>query len=397
MSKSLHTAILPSEEKGWDIWEGSGAAMTLSQSIGLEAKSPKINGSGRVYLPIADFLSRVEEVYKGDAQSEISAVKMALEVEMNVESQDVIGAYPIQVGSEKSHYMGVFLAEDHVKKEWKEAEFDLSARAYAGADDLLIWREHERWVFALYQGNEPIWFDVLGRGELAPQLGSLMSTLVFRLQMLGVSHAPSRARVEGDANLEECSRQLGLLTESFTRSAVMKPKATGLELIPGSVKNWKRQERNNRVKLGILALVSVLAIFAAGYLFYERQQIIEEIEESTAVIEKYEPIVAANNLHIEKWNELELIIAKDWPLEVFKRCVVSIPGKDQLIFEQFEVNPNFVMVRGKATKFDPANMLKSNLRRDSKLKKFKWNSATAVKTKGVFTFSYEGTLIKEEE
>lgn len=396
MSKSSNIVILPSAEQGWDIWEPSSSGMILSKSI-IDEKMPKLGNSNRVYLPIANFLSRVEEVYKADSETEISTVKMALEVEMNAVSQDVISTYTIQSGEQKNHYMGVYLSKDNLKKEWKEAEFDISARAYRGGDDLLIWREQGRWVFALYRGNIPIWFDVLGMGELSGQLQSVMTMLALRLQMLGVSHFPTRARVEGEVDLVECSHNLGIEVSTFTRSELLKPQEQALELVPFSVKKWKKQERNNRLKLAGLGLVCLFAILAAGYLFYERQKLVDEIEEYQTVIEKFEPVVSKNTMHLQKWGELERVIAKDWPLEVYKRCVLSIPGSKQIIFSQFEVDPNFVMVRGKATKFDPANMLKANLQKDKMLKKFKWKNAAPIKVKGIYNFTYEGTLRKEGE
>ena len=358
MSDSVNKWITPAEGDGWEVWETQKGKPVLSTVVSGK-KWPSLPKGAPVYLPVHGLLSRIEDVFRSQPEMELDVLKTNLEVEFpNVDPKHDLAGFEILKKGESVLYMGVALDDVEVAKEWIDSTFDVSARLYAGGDELLVWREQNRWVYALYKGDAVVWMDVLGGENLELQLSSLITLLEPRLMMLGIAHTPSAVLlVPGDqeVDLAACEEAIGLPVSQVSRESLMKPQSNALDLLPFEVRRGRKERKAAGIRLLVVLLVVLMALGGMGYLYMERKNLQEEIAYHQKIITENKPYMDSNKLTLSKWNELAPVVNEDWPLEVYLHCVSGIPKAKMVHLKTVKIDDNGVLFGGISKGHDPAS------------------------------------------
>lgn len=294
------------------------------------------------------------------------------------------------------------------------AAFDISARCLPlPAGDVAIWREIDRWVFAIGRPGQALYFQCLSGERLDDRSGNDIRLALTQLQIQGLlEEFPGRAVIwthnsVTDARAEEIesfSRGIGIEVVEEPKPAPVWPTPPS-KLLPADVRAERMAQKNKRNRNIAIAAGVVAYLGVVGYFFYNLREV------------QKEATIAKNNLaalgtdaeellvHEEKWEDLRPVVEDDYyPLEMFLRTYRALPNtKDQRFIRvktasftnQFkEVDGSLVVerkivVEGNAE--DTTNIPKfaQNLRA---MEGWTWNTPPESRDtrSGLWTFKYEG-------
>ena len=358
-----------------------------------EHEIPKLGKNTRFYLPVSSVITKVESVFTAEPEMEKSAALTNLEVELNQSDQmDVVKIFSI---AEKSYYTGIYIDELEVEKGWIDCDFDFAPRAFNLTDEIVLYKEHGRWVYVCYFNGTVIHAQVLGKSHVEELLVTNLGVLQLHLKMVGIEYLPKQiiCLSEGVDFVE------GFTIEHKTKASLMNAVADPLDLLPTKITQWRAQ-RKAAANRSVL-LFCLFCLMAAGIAFMVWKQMLlqDEIASYEKTIKENQPMVDSNNQHIQSWDELENVVAEDWPLKLYSKCVKAIPGVKQISFDSIEVRSGYVRLKGRSPKFDPANTLEDNLKKSKELESFVWSGKAPAPSadRSYFTFNFEGEVGSEVE
>ena len=381
MSKSDKSVILPSEGDGWEVWSQSGGNVTHVKSLeGAVAKSDAQAGACVAFsvcrvatLPMI-VPSDEKELYRGACQLELENAGLLVDVE----NYKGWGYVLVDKSDGQSFVSAVYLLEEELNEnnDLRHYSFDYSARFYAPnveGDCIVLWKERHTWCLAFYHNNVPFLTEPIGR-EIV-DLATSINLLISQLAIKGItfqSHVLLLwTATESVSSLEEELASINVILKEEPRPVPSFP-SSPIELQPTAVGEWKKRVNSMMRLRVILMAVAALYLIAAVVLWWKCYQQDQKIAKLIDEVAQFAPLWENNQEHFRDWSELEPIVTKNWPLRVYKECVMSIPPRQPIRFTNIDVQNGFVQIKGNATSPDALNRFKPKLKKSVVFEDYEW-------------------------
>ena len=379
--------ILPSEGDGWEVWEKSTNGLTHVKSLeGALARSDAQVGACVAFsvcrvatLPIL-VPSDEEDLYRGACQLELENAGLLVDVD-HYQGWDCV---LVEKSPGSSFVSAVYLLEEELNQQndLRHYIFDFSARFYSPkveGDCIALWKERHTWCLAFYRNNRPFLIEPIGH-EIV-DLASSIELMVCQLSIKGIvfhphelllwsslEHAPVAELAEIDILLKEEPRPV----PSFPSNPI--------DLQPSVVREWEmRVNSMRRLRFVLIALAS-LYLIAAAVLWWKSDQQDQKIVKLTDEVAQFAPLWEDNQEHFEMWTELDPVVTENWPLQIYKECVMSIPGGQPIRFIDINVQNGFVQIKGNARNTDSLNRFKPKLQKSVVFEDYEWEFPEAKKS-----------------
>lgn len=274
-------------------------------------------------------------------------------------------------------------------------EFDLSSRAipYVG-DSLVIWREFNRWVFALSAGGRLAYSQATSIDTPTPD-ESLVREIrlsLIQLSLQGLDIQPSKVVLHA----AETSSP-GALVGAFGASVEVRPKpAPALpsprsKLLPADVRAARREAaKKQQILLGVAALV-LAYLGIAGWFGYNLWKDSSQVSKLRAQAEDVAPERVAYATHMAKWEELGPVVdISRSPVEILYRCAQAIPKQSGLRLKTAEINDGEVKLIGEAGNPKPINDFNLGLSKSNLLVGYTWEIQPPNQTAKGWDFTFTG-------
>jgi len=397
VSKSDKSVILPSEGDGWEVWSQSGGNITHVKSLeGAVAKSDAQPGACVAFsvcrvatLPMM-VPSDEEELYRGACQLELENAGLLVDVE-NYRGWDCV---LVEKSEGQSFVSAVYLLEEELNQEndLRHYSFDYSARFYTpnvNGDCIALWRERHTWCLAFYRNNTPFLIEPVGR-EIV-DLASSIDLLISQLSIKGITFQPHELLLWSsvEESLESELATINILLKEEPRPIPSFP-SSSIELQPTAVSEWGKRVRSMMRLRVILVAIAAMYVIAAGVLWWKSYQQDQKIAGLTDEVAQFAPLWEDNQEHFKDWTELDPVVTENWPLRVYKECVLSIPGGQPIRFVDINVQNGFVQIKGNAKNTDSLNRFKPKLIKSNVFEDYQWEFPEAKKSTktGRWEFQY---------
>ena len=401
--------ILPSEGDGWEVWSQSAGNLTHVKSLeGAVAKSDAQAGACVAFsvcrvatLPIL-VPSDEEELYRGACQLELENAGLLVDVE-NYQGWDCV---PVEKSAGSSFVSAVYLLEEELneKNDLRYYSFDYSARFYSpkeSGDCIALWRERHTWCLAFYRNNIPFLIEPIGR-EIVDLAGSV-NLLISQLSIKGISFQAHElllwSSVEGSVeSLESDLATIDILLKDEPRPVPSFP-SNSIDLQPAAVSEWEKRVNSMMRLRVVLMAVAALYVIAIAVLWWKSYQQDQKIVKLTDEVAQFAPLWEDNQEHFKHWTELDPVVTQNWPLQVYKECVMSIPGGQPIRFIDINVQSGFVQIKGNATNTDSLNRFKPKLRKSVVFEDYEWEFPVEKKSTktGRWDFQYNAKPVGYNE
>lgn len=325
-----------------------------------------------------------------------------------------------RVGSrgEESVLLPVILApppEGHLPKRSPQT-FDISARCLPLPESgVIVWKELDRWVFALSEAGRPLHFQSLAATQLGQPAGREIRLTLTQLQLQRlINRFPEECVVwvaedeerPTDEELEGLHHGFGGSIGLAEKPAPVIPEKTS-QLLPADVRAERvavRQKQQTTIAVAVLVLLYLGAIGFAAYTLMGAQK---KAKIARNKLMSIQGDLTKINQHEEKWAELRPIIEQDhFPVELLWHCANASPD-DELKLERADIDNRLdeggsivrsIRLQGKAAKLDQVNTFQLNLRQSDALRDYRWNTPPASETNdGRWAFIYDGVYVEPNE
>ncbi|MFC4993626.1 PilN domain-containing protein [Rubritalea tangerina] len=380
MSKSEKIVILPSEADGWEVWSQRADVVKHVKSLdGAVGKSDAQPGACVAFsvcrvatIPLLVPSDDVEE-YRGAAQLELESSGLLMD-----EAYQGWDCIPVEKSDGKTFVSAIYLLEEELNAEndLRHYSFDFSARFYSpnrDGDCIALWKERHTWCLAFYRNNVPFFIEPLGSEVL--NLGMTISLLCSQLAMKGIAFHPHElllwSSFEDVTELEKQLASANLLLHQEPRPVPSFPTST-IELQPSAVSEWEKRVRSMMRLRVVLMAVAALYLIAGVVLWWKNHQQDQKIAKLENEIAQFAPSWQSNQDHFAAWDELSPVVTPNWPLRLFKECVMAIPGGQPIRFTEINVQQGFIQIKGNATTPDALNRFKPKLRKSDVFEEYEW-------------------------
>ena len=282
-------------------------------------------------------------------------------------------------------------------------EFDVSPRAYAvSGDEVCLWKELGRWVFAIYLGGKWIYSQATSSTdpEPGPDVLREVKLAVSQLSIQGLKVKPAVCRVwPPAAELGGAGAMDGVLGETVVerRPDPVFPNPPS-KLLPADVRSARR-ERQKRNQ--ILAGVGVLALVYLGLIAWQAFGMWKNISERNklaAAAANVSGVSEEFQLHQAKWTELGPLVENDKSLlEVMLNIKNAIPRNSGLRLSTADLNlaEDTFRVIGTAPQSAPINAFSLALKRNPNLRTWlDWSTEPPSSKKGTWEFNFNAVPIE---
>ncbi|PQJ27348.1 PilN domain-containing protein [Rubritalea profundi] len=408
MSKSDKSVILPSEGDGWEVWSQSGGNVTHVKSLeGAVAKSDAQPGACVAFsvcrvatLPIM-VPSDEEELYRGACQLELENAGLLVDVE-NYQGWDCV---LVNKSEGQSFVSAVYLLEEELNKEndLRHYSFDYSARFYTpkfSGDCIALWKERHTWCLAFYHNNVAFLIEPVGH-EIV-DLATSIHLLISQLALKGITFEPHElllwSATDLTATLEAELVTINILLKEEPRPVPSFPPSS-IKLKPTAVSEWEKRV-NSMMRLRVVLMgVAALYVIAAGVLWWKSYQQDQKIAGLTDEVAQFAPLWEDNQEHFKHWTELDPVVTENWPLKVYRECVMSIPSGQPIRFTDINVQNGFVQIKGNAKDTNSLNRFKPKLRKSVVFEDYEWEFPVEKKSTktGRWDFQYNAKPVGYNE
>ncbi len=374
--------ILPAEGDGWEVWSQSSGNVTHVKSLeGAIAKSDAQPGACVAFsvcrvatLPMT-VPSDDPELYRGACQLELENAGLLVDVE-NYQGWDCV---LVEKTDGQSFVSAVYLLEEELneKNDLRYYSFDFSARFYSpkeSGDCIALWRERHTWCLAFYRNNVPFLVEPIGR-EIVDLAGSI-HLLRSQLAIKGITFQPHELLLwssieESAGSLVTDLAGIDILLKQEPRPVPSFP-SSSIELQPTAVGEWEKRVHSMMRLRVVLMAVAALYVIGAGVLWWKSYQQDQKIDQLTDEVAQFAPLWENNQEHFSDLTELDPVVTENWPLRVYKECVMSIPGGQPIRFIDINVQNGFVQIKGNAKNTDSLNRFKLKLKKSVVFEDYEW-------------------------
>jgi hypothetical protein len=421
--KKGDTVLLIPGATGWDVWAGPVGSFALKQRT--EAKRAldveSLPGGDLVMaFPLRELSALPLRAPTTDKALFTDMADMHVErlgMRPAIESGVLSDCFEVAARGDETLLLPVVLTppmEGTLPKRSPKA-FDISARCFPMPEDAVaVWKELDRWVFAVGIAGRPLHFQALATSELDEAAGREIRLSITQLQIQGLLDRPPRNCFIwlGEEEAAPAPEQIVALGEGFggNASAAMKPAPVfppkPSRLLPADTRAERVAKRKRQQTiLGVAAML--IAYFGlVGWLGWDLFQAEKTVTEAQAELKILKPQSGAMDEHIAKWEQLEPITDLDyWPVELLFRCSEAIPAaglrfKKAEFHNQLEIKDGGrpqkmrrIQLVGEAEELEQVNKFNLSLTRRGDLAAFDWSTPAPTETKGgVWSFVYGATF-----
>jgi len=396
--------MLAPGEAGWEIWSGSpGAGFTLLTATEIPRAADLSS------LPAGDVIQLFPVKATTALPLRVSTADSSLFPELSALHAERLGLRPdpmagqltdqflVAQEGENSALLSVILrapVEGELPSRGPK-EFDLSARAipFIG-DSLVIWKEFNRWVFALSVGGKLAYCQATSIDTATPD-ESLVREIrlsLIQLSLQGLDCKPAKVVLYAAGNPPP-----GALVGAFGAGVEVLPKPAPVlpdprsKLLPADVRAARRAAaKKQQIVLAIAAVL--LAYFGAaawfGYGLWKDSKAVTELRNEATDIA---PDGEAYATHIGKWGEIGPVVdVSKSPVEILYRCAQAIPKGSGLRLKTAEINGGEVKLIGEAGTPTPINAFNLNLSKSNLLVGYTWEIQPPNQTSKGWDFTFTG-------
>ncbi|MBB5352256.1 hypothetical protein HNR46_002499 [Haloferula luteola] len=276
-------------------------------------------------------------------------------------------------------------------------EFDLSPRAYAvSGNEVCLWKELGRWVFALYKGGKLIYCQATSASGDEPNEAVLreIRLAVSQLNIQGLKVMPDVCRVwPPAAELGVAGALEGIFSQTIVerRPDPDFPEPPS-KLLPADVRaaRRERQKRNQ-----ILAGVAVLGIAYLGFVGWKGFELWQSVSKRNQLAQEAAAVAGESGVfqeHQSRWDELGPLVDDTHSLlEVMLEIKQAIPPNSGLRLKTADLNlaeDSFRLI-GSAPQSSPINVFSLNLKRNPTLRSWlEWSTEPPANKNGSWDFSF---------
>ncbi|MFD0894789.1 hypothetical protein KBB96_04770 [Luteolibacter ambystomatis] len=406
MSKQSDNVMLVPGESGWEIWSGSSATgFTLLSATGT-SRASDITG-----LPSGDLTMLFP----------VRAIT-ALPLKVTSEDPSLIGdmavMYAERQGLRPDPMAGQLTDQFIVSQEGDQTtllsavlrppgegempprgpkEFDLSARAlpYQG-DSLVVWKEFDRWVFAVSKGGKLLYCQATAVDAPNPDESFVREVRLslIQLSLQGLDCNPARVVVYANAGADGAA-----LSSLFGPGVIVQPKPAPVlpephsKLLPADVRAARRQAVRRQQTIAAVALIALLYLGGLGWVGYSYWKDSRTIKRLRAAASEVGPEREAYQQHIAKWDELAPVVdINKSPVELMYRVATAIPGNGGVRLKDADIDGTEIKLRGQGQQPAPIKQFDLALRKSDQLAGFTWvNQEPTQDNKVGWTFNFTGS------
>jgi hypothetical protein len=403
MAKSNSTYLLIPGETEWEIW-----SITPNQAATLHASHPVKHPSEIANLPAGDlifffpvqaFTALPLRVQTGDSSlfSDLAATH-AERVGLRPDplAGQLTDIFPISTSAEESTLLYIVLrnptAEALPSKSPKA--FDLSARAFPNSgNSLSLWRELNQWVFAIHHEGKLLYSQSTASTGASPDANLIreIRIAIAQLSMQGIEIKPDKAIVwshDSQTQTSELAKALTIRVELSPKPAPSLPEQLS-SLLPADVRAARRAARRRQNTIFTIAAVALFYIGAIGYLgfdLWKTHSFTQKLKERAAIIS---PARKSFALHIEKWDELEYGISREYnTVDILHRISKCIPANSGLRLTTADIQPNEIRLVGEAPQSQAITQFSLNLKKSNDLTHYRWEDGRPRQSNRGWEFTF---------
>jgi len=405
VSKQSENVLLIPGESGWEIWTGTPATGFTLQTAGETSRAGDLTGlpAGDLTLlfPVKSFTAvplRVtshDEALFGDLAS-MHAERLGLRPDPM--AGQLADTFEVLRDDEGTTLLSVVLrtpAEGEMPVRGPK-EFDLSARAIpCQGDSLVVWKEFDRWVFALSKAGKLAYCQATSIGAPEPDeaLVREIRLVLVQLSLQGVAVQPSRAMLYASGTPSPAAlMSLGIPVEVHPRPAPVLPDPRS-KLLPADVRAARHAaRRKQRVVLGVAA-VALVYLGGAGWFGFTVWKDAREAKRLRDLAKEVAPEGEAYAAHVAKWDELGPVVdSGKSPVEMLYRAARAIPKNQGVRLKTAEINSDgMIKLIGSADQPGPALAYSLALTKSDLLAGYTWEAPPPNQTNKGAEFIYTGT------
>jgi hypothetical protein len=258
--------------------------------------------------------------------------------------------------------------------------FDISARAYPMAgESLAIWKEFDRWVFALSHQGKLVYCQATAVDSPQPDdaLAREIRLSLMQLAMQGLHFDPQRTVVWSDGQPIDPAALEGRYpgrVDVVARPAPVLPEPLS-KLLPADVRAARRTALRRRNITLITAAAAAVYLGLLGWLGYGLWQTSAEARRLNAQAEEVAPEGEAYAQHVAKWDELSHAIdLTHSPVDILHRIASCIPPNSGLRLKTAEISAADIKLIGEAPQLQAVNTFSLNLSKHNELTHFTWQT-----------------------
>jgi hypothetical protein len=405
VSKQSENVLLIPGESGWEIWTGTPATGFTLQTAGETSRAGDVTGlpAGDLTLlfPVKSFTAvplRVtshDEALFGDLAA-MHAERLGLRPDPM--AGQLADTFEVLRDDEGTTLLSVVLrtpGEGEMPVRGPK-EFDLSARAisYQG-DSLVVWKEFDRWVFALSKAGKLAYCQATSIGAPEPDesLVREIRLALVQLSLQGVAVQPSRVMLYASGTPSPSAlMSLGVPVEVHPRRAPVLPDPRS-KLLPADVRAARHAaRRKQQVVLGVAA-VALVYLGGAGWFGFTVWKDAREAKRLRDLAKKVAPEGEAYAAHVAKWDELGPVVdSGKSPVEMLYRAARAIPKNQGVRLKTAEVSSDGVIkLIGSADQPGPVLAYSLALTKSDLLAGYTWEAPPPNQTNKGAEFIYTGT------
>lgn len=410
---------------GWEAWKGmSGGSLNLAMRTE-EHLALNVGGlpAGELTMafPVRDVSALPFRAPTGDDALLSDLAEMHMErLGMRPEANSGVLSDFFKVGmrGEESLVVPVVLApppEGHLPKRSPQA-FDVSARCLPlPSDGVVIWRELNRWVFALAVEGQALHFQALASTALGEDAGREIRLSVSQIDMQGlIDTAPRHCFVwVADEEVPPSAEELETLGVGFGGTATVAAKPAPViphktsQLLPADTRAERMAVRKKQQTVMMIAALVIAYIGLIAYLGVTLAGAKKKAAAAKADYDDIFPEVMVFQDHEIKWEELKPVVEQEHnPVELLLLCAQARPDGG-LRLERCDINNQLeitgdetrlirgIRLQGKADELEQVNTFNLNVKRSTGLKDYSWNTPPPTETNdGRWSFTYDASFVQ---
>jgi hypothetical protein len=389
VSKSTEHVLLVPGESGWEIWTGHGEggyALHRATATTHAAELTEIPAGDLTMLFPVRSLTAVPMRVSSDDESLFPDLAALHAERLGLRPDPMAGqltdVFVIAREPENSSLLAVFLrtpGEGDLPPRGPKG-FDLSSRAFpVDGDVLTVWKEFDRWVFALFQKGTLVFSQATAVDSAQPDdsLAREIRLSLIQLSIQGLEVEPSRITVwssDADTDTKALANAFRTRVEVHPRPVPVPPLPLS-KLLPADVRAARRaalRRRNITLAISAAALVYLSLI---GWFAFGLWKSMQETKNLLAQAEAAAPEGAAYAEHIAKWDELAPAIdLANSPVDILHRVATCIPPNSGLRLKTAEISGTEIRLIGEAPQLQAVNTFSLNLTKNNELAKFEWQT-----------------------
>lgn len=278
-------------------------------------------------------------------------------------------------------------------------EFDLSPRAFsveAQGDTICVWKELNRWVFALYTSGNLLYAQATSSSHDQPSQ-DVVQEIRLAVSQLALQGLPFKLDSLYLWTEDENLTGPGALENAFDVTPHCQPRpapvmpAPPSRILPEDVRAARHARSQRNQFIALTALVGLLLIGFVGWIGYQFWQDSKKLKTLKARADEVGLVNQAYQIHLAKWAELGPVVESSRsPMELMRVIQTAIPANSGLRLQTAEIDLNAekITLSGQAPQSAPINAFGLALDRRAELRWLEWKTGAPKKTQKGWEFRF---------